>query len=170
MRAPHNLAFESFPSVSDLLRLGLSSHKVPTPANKWIIFKMMNLKYILSLSCDWSGEIHVPVTSETWTVVRSPDCNRTTFLYFWSSKLFYQSCLGPKFISGPGDRSRFQSGYIDVGDGCWRRNVLVTVLAILVTNIHYLFTLASGTNIQKMSPTLSRQLPLVTNITLAARV
>ena len=39
MRAPHNLAFESFPSVSDLLRLGLSSHKVPTPANKWIILK-----------------------------------------------------------------------------------------------------------------------------------
>ena len=31
--------------------------------------------------------------------------------------------------------------------------MLVTVLAILVTNIHYLFTLASGTNIQKMSPT-----------------
>ena len=44
-------------------------------------------------------------------------------------------------------------GFIDVGDGCWRRNVLVTVLAILVTNIHYLFTLASGTNIQKMSLT-----------------
>ena len=35
-------------------------------------------------------------------------------------------------------------GYIDVGDGCWRRNVLVTILAILVTNILYLFTLASG--------------------------
>ena len=31
--------------------------------------------------------------------------------------------------------------------------MLVTVLAILVTNFHYLFTLASGTNIQKMSPT-----------------
>ena len=31
--------------------------------------------------------------------------------------------------------------------------MLVTVLAILVTNIHYLFTLASGTNIPKMSPT-----------------
>ena len=32
--------------------------------------------------------------------------------------------------------------YIDVGDGCWRRNVLVTVLAILVTNILYLLTIA----------------------------
>ena len=32
--------------------------------------------------------------------------------------------------------------------------ILVTVLAILITNIHYLFTyLALGTNIQNMSPT-----------------
>ena len=28
-------------------------------------------------------------------------------------------------------------GYVDVGDGCWRRNVLVTVLAVFVTNILY---------------------------------
>ena len=32
-------------------------------------------------------------------------------------------------------------------------NMLVTDLAIFVTNIHYLFTLATGTNIQKMLPT-----------------
>ena len=31
--------------------------------------------------------------------------------------------------------------------------MLVTVLAILITNIHYPFALASGTNIQKISPT-----------------
>ena len=31
-------------------------------------------------------------------------------------------------------------GYIDVGDGCWRRNVSVAVLAILVTNSCYLFS------------------------------
>ena len=31
--------------------------------------------------------------------------------------------------------------------------MLVTVVALLVTNIHYRFTLASGTNILKMSPT-----------------
>merc|ERR1711917_72586 len=48
--------------------------------------------------------------------------------------------------------------------GCWRRmletkcvgdnyKMFVTILAILVTNIHYLFTLASCTNIQKMLPT-----------------
>ena len=37
----------------------------------------------------------------------------------------------------------------DVSDGCWRRNMLV--LAILVTDILYLFTLASGTSIQKIS-------------------
>ena len=50
-------------------------------------------------------------------------------------------------------------GYIDVGDGCWRRNLLVTTITvcdsvgdILVTNIHYLFKLTSGINIQKMSP------------------
>ena len=47
---------------------------------------------------------------------------------------------------------------------CWRRmletkrvddnsKVLVTILVILITNIHDFFTLASGTNIQKMSPT-----------------
>ena len=36
-----------------------------------------------------------------------------------------------------------------VGDNI---KMLVTVLAILVTNIHYLFILASGTDIQKMSP------------------
>ena len=32
--------------------------------------------------------------------------------------------------------------------------MVVTVLAILVTDIHYIFTLASVTNIQKMSPTM----------------
>ena len=37
-----------------------------------------------------------------------------------------------------------------VGDDC---KMLVTVLAILVTNIHYLFRLASGINLQKMPPT-----------------
>ena len=37
-----------------------------------------------------------------------------------------------------------------VGDN---NKILVTILAILVTNIHYLFTLASGTNFQKISPT-----------------
>ena len=31
--------------------------------------------------------------------------------------------------------------------------MLVTVVALLITNIHYRFTLASGTNILKMSPT-----------------
>ena len=44
--------------------------------------------------------------------------------------------------------------------------MLVTVLAILVTNIHYLFRLASGTNIPKMPPTstFSHQHPqIVTN-------
>ena len=36
--------------------------------------------------------------------------------------------------------------------------MLVTVSAILVTKIHYLFTYFSGVNIQKMSPTsLNRQ-------------
>ena len=50
--------------------------------------------------------------------------------------------------------------YIDVGDGCWRRNVLVTSLScwwqfwpFLDTNFRYLFILASGTNIQKMLQT-----------------
>ena len=33
-------------------------------------------------------------------------------------------------------------------------SMLVTVLAILDANIYYPFTLASGTNIQKMSTTL----------------
>ena len=43
------------------------------------------------------------------------------------------------------------SGYIDVGDGCETKcagdnhKMLVTVLAILVTNLLYLFTLALGT-------------------------
>ena len=82
VRAPHNLAFESFPSASDLLRLGLSSHKVPTPANKWIILNMMNLKYILSLPSDWfntNSEFYVPVISKTWTRGRPPDWTRTLF-------------------------------------------------------------------------------------------
>ena len=56
---------------------------------------------------------------------------------------------------------RRKVGYIDAGDGSWRPNVLVTtthkilvtVSAILVTIIRYIFTLASGTNIQKMSLT-----------------
>jgi len=50
-------------------------------------------------------------------------------------------------------------GYVDVGDGYWRRNVLVTIfkmlvtfLAISVTSTTPLLTLASSTDIQKMSP------------------
>ena len=44
--------------------------------------------------------------------------------------------------------------YIDICDGCWRRNVLatkmlVTVFAVFVTNILYILTLASDT--QKLS-------------------
>ena len=52
-------------------------------------------------------------------------------------------------------------GYIYVGDGCWRRDVLVTilscwwrVLAISVTNILYFLTLTLGTSIKKMSRSL----------------
>ena len=40
-------------------------------------------------------------------------------------------------------------GYIDVGDNF---KMMMTVLANLVTNIYHILTLASGTNIQKMSP------------------
>ena len=49
--------------------------------------------------------------------------------------------------------------------------ILVTVSAILVTNIDYLFRLASGTNIQKMSPTskFSHQIQ-VTNITVTVHI
>ena len=48
---------------------------------------------------------------------------------------------------------------------CWRRNVLVTVMATLVTNIQ--FDITSGINIQKMSPTLSHQHHHVINNTAA---
>ena len=50
-------------------------------------------------------------------------------------------------------QSRFLNYYKrdDVGDGVY--DVVVMNLTILVTNIHYLFALASRTNIQKMSPT-----------------
>ena len=46
-------------------------------------------------------------------------------------------------------------GHIDVGDESVGDNykMLVTVLTVLVTNIHYFYTLAPGINIQKMSPT-----------------
>ena len=45
-------------------------------------------------------------------------------------------------------------GYIHVGDGSMLvTEILVTVLAILDTNVNYIFTLAPGTNIQEMSPT-----------------
>ena len=65
-----------------------------------------------------------------------------------------------------GNETKFQ-GYIDVGgEMCWwQLKVLVTVLAISITNIHYLLILASGTNIQKMSPTLSHKHQDVTNTT-----
>jgi len=44
-------------------------------------------------------------------------------------------------------------GYIDVGDKCSKRNVLVTVLTCWCRlMVKIVFTLASGTNIQKMSP------------------
>ena len=60
-------------------------------------------------------------------------------------------------------------GNIDVGDGCWRQNLLVTiitVLAILVTNIYLILTMASRPIIQKISLTskFSHQHPnIVTN-------
>ena len=54
-----------------------------------------------------------------------------------------------------------------VGD--FNFKIMVMVLAFLVTNIHYLFTLASGTKIQKMSPTLSHQHNDVTNITVTMK-
>ena len=77
------------------------------------------------------------------------------------------------------------SGYIDIGDGRWRQNALETTNTIflqyrrartfqrfhqhpqIVTNIHYLFTLPSGTNISKMSPTSTNchQHHDITNIT-----
>ena len=54
---------------------------------------------------------------------------------------------------------------------CWwqvliygdNNKMLVTILAIFVASIHYFFTLASGTNIQKMSPTskFSKQHPQI---------
>ena len=55
-------------------------------------------------------------------------------------------------------------GNIDVGDGCWRQNVLVTIIryccrfgcfakTVLVTNINYHSTQAPGTNVERMSPT-----------------
>ena len=65
-----------------------------------------------------------------------------------------------------------KNDYIEVVDGCWRWNVSVTtlkmsvtVLAILITNIHYRCTFASSTNIQKMSPTskFSQQHPQIVN-------
>jgi len=54
-------------------------------------------------------------------------------------------------------------GYIDVGDGCWQRIMLVTELAVFFIKIDY----ASGIKIQKLSPTLSHQDNIVTNITVA---
>ena len=73
-----------------------------------------------------------------------------------------------------------KNGYTDVCDGCWRRNVLVTVSAISVTNILYFLTLVLGTNVQKchqdlnsvanilkLSPTVSYQHHNVTHITVA---
>ena len=47
--------------------------------------------------------------------------------------------------------------------------MLVTVLAISVTKIHYLFTLESGTNIQKMTPIFTNRRELfVTDATMSA--
>ena len=47
--------------------------------------------------------------------------------------------------------------------------MLVTVLAILVSNIHYLFTLSLDTNIQNISPTSTNRHQLyVANITLSS--
>ena len=47
------------------------------------------------------------------------------------------------------------NGNIDVGDrkwNVWITQMLMTIFAILITNIHYLFKSASGTIIEKMSP------------------
>ena len=46
---------------------------------------------------------------------------------------------------------------VDLGGGCWWRNVLVTVLAILIAN----FTLAGSTNIQKIAPKSKSPTPLL---------
>ena len=62
-------------------------------------------------------------------------------------------------------------GYIDVGDGYWRPNVLVTTLRCWWQFRAFCWpssatlTWPSGTNIQNMSPTVSRKYHNVTNIT-----
>ena len=60
------------------------------------------------------------------------------------------------------DKSIFDLNYffylktccIDVGDGCWRRNVSVTVSVVFVINILYLFTLMWGRHRQSFSKTI----------------
>ena len=47
-------------------------------------------------------------------------------------------------------------GKINVDDGCWKRNVLVTTIRCW-WSISAIFILPSGTNIDKMPPTLSHQ-------------
>ena len=73
-------------------------------------------------------------------------------------------------------------GYIHVGDGSMLvTEILVTVLAILDTNVNYIFTLAptfkrchqlrnSVNKIQKLAPTVSHQHQDVTNITVTLLV
>ena len=58
----------------------------------------------------------------------------------------------------------------DVGDDLLK--MLVTVMTILVTNSNHLFTLDSGTNIQKTLPTskFSHEHPDVTNITVTLAI
>ena len=65
-------------------------------------------------------------------------------------------------------KRKFRNDYIDVDDGCWKRNVLVTILRCWwFKRFHQ--DLNSVANILKLSSTVSHQHPNVTNMTVAFR-
>ena len=86
-------------------------------------------KWTFSYLC-FSFDFHGPICNECWfsslrslwsLIYRSPDLIKIKIA---NSNLWY-----PGYHIPPGSsRSSAQSGDIDVGDGCWRQNVLMTSL------------------------------------------
>ena len=97
-------------------------------------------------------ERNKPITRRFFKEVKQQNCRR-------------KRCFISSEVSGPGVNS--STGVTSmlvtkcVGDNF---KMLVTVLAILVTNIHLFCSLTSGTNIQLLSPTTRDQHHDVTNI------
>ena len=135
----------------------------------WLVWYLDNLQSQISFGCHhlstvfklWISKYQLYQRMTRWTVYCLLYAAYSMPFTFRSNSSSIRSfCKCMNFIySNQLERSRLRTakfhgffGYIDVGDGCWRRNVLVKILRCWWRFRLYLLTWPSGTNIRKMSP------------------